>query len=1304
MAVPTANHGYLGAYLDPAGQGLFKSHPNGGRGALRTELADLPSFNQHLGRPLSIVQAYQNWNRPVTVTSLTQIWATGAIPMVTWGCLVPDGQVADGNKHDDNIIKALADELHSTGIPVLLRWFPDANVTNKASKGCLGTGGAAEYRKAFQHIRSVFAAAGATNVAFVWSVDTTVGNPTIWKSFYPGAGAVDWIGADALYRTSSSTLPPNTFAGEFASWYDTFKTFRGVAKPLIISDTAAAGGGSVQAQYLHQAANAIPSEFPLLKGLVYHDAPDKSTDSVYTLRKENLVAFRDLSKGAYFLERRSPSTVTVSATPSSVTVGQITKITATVSGPDTGGSLRFVDANGPIGSCTAVPVYLGAVCETSSLSEGQHAVQVMYSGDADSAPSTSVPINLQVSAGTPSLAPPPIPPGAYLGGWIEQLPKSKISAESSRVNEELQELPGFNAGLARSLSLVHVYQSWTEPLPMYQIRQVLADGAIPLLDWRCGDSDANIISGADDTLISGYAHQLAALRTPIFLRWFYEPNLLNNKSWGRCISTAGPLGYVEAFRHIHDLFAAAGATNVAFVWATGSSGDPDLMQYFPGSQYVDWIAADGYDRIAVNPRQVFSQTFGKWYDEFSGFGLPMMVSETGAKQSAAQAAYVSHLESSFPTQFPQIKALCYFDANGNFNYVLRGPSLKAFRHLAANPYFQPPRHPTTVSPVTISPTPPKAGQEVALSASMGSTDLGGSVTFYANGSRTPLPGCAKVPISAAATCNTDALAEGNDSLTVSYSGDAWYSPVPSSVASSTMVSPQPVYSRPLLPRVPTNSAYLGASVIPSGGGRTAEVRSLGSFNAGLGRHLSIVNLYQAWNDETPTYQLRQVLASGAIPMITWECGNSDAAIVSGADDALIISFAHELAALDAPVFLRWGFEPNFANSPEATTCVGPEGPHTYQLAYERIHDLFEGAGATNVAFVWNVALSGQQQNLTDYYPGRAYVDWISADGFVPSTLIAKSTLKTLLGGWYKQFSSFGKPLMIAETGAYAGGQSVYLGQLQYELPKTFPGVKALLYYDAAGRSGHQPYALDASGLHAFQAISRVPYFEPARLGTALQVTAARGVAAPGRIRMTATLPAPDKGGTVGFVADGVSVAGCDAVPVSVTPTCATNSLAGGHHTIVAVYSGDAQFDPSLSGPVGTTAGPGLNESSPGAGADLSSLNFMNFGAMSSSLWLPDLAGLRSMAALRGEDNRPPVFASLFGAKQVLDQSESAAVTLPDGGGSQGVSTLVVLAILAIALCLMSYVGVTWASDRRRLRLAGGGNGSGEVTPHEGAEG
>ncbi len=389
--------------------------------------------------------------------------------------------------------------------------------------------------------------------------------------------------------------------------------------------------------------------------------------------------------------------------------------------------------------------------ETSSLSVGANQIVVDYSGDAIAGSSVSPPADVVVTSTSEQGGPPAIPgPGqAYLGAWVRPNVTHTVLPPHAAILEELQELTSFNAGLERPLSIVHMYQSWANAVSTRELQQVLADGAIPMIDWRCGDSDANIIAGTDDALISAEAQELASLKAPIFLRWYYEPNFTGSANYAACIGNLGPAGYVAAFRHVHDLFAAAGASNVAFVFSMASSGnDQDLDQYYPGSSYVDWIAVDGYSKTTAPVSSDVVDRFGPWYSDFAAFGKPMMISETGSL-AGGQANYFQQIEE------PAFVCWELPADQGSLVFRRAGPrrTLDLSARLVGTGSVQEPVGELHVSAFT-------AGVDVGghcLSSfregrtprrsskrKLSNTDLGGSLSFSVDG--LPLPECQSLPI------------------------------------------------------------------------------------------------------------------------------------------------------------------------------------------------------------------------------------------------------------------------------------------------------------------------------------------------------------------------------------------------------------------------------------------------------------------------------------------------------------------------------------------------------------------------------
>jgi len=134
-------------------------------------------------------------------------------------------------------------------------------------------------------------------------------------------------------------------------------------------------------------------------------------------------------------------------------------------------------------------------------------------------------------------------------------------------------------------------------------------------------------------------------------------------------------------------------------------------------------------------------------------------------------------------------------------------------------------------------------------------------------------------------------------------------------------------------------------------------------------------------------------------------------------------------------------------------------------------------------------------------------------------------------------------------------------------------------------------------------VAAIPFIpdppEPVASATAL-VSSANPATLGAVVTFTATVTGSSPTGTVGFTADGTSIAGCAAVTLASgfgaarTATCSTSGLALGVHAIVASYSGDAGNLPSASAPLSqvineatlqpttTTLASSLNPANPGA--------------------------------------------------------------------------------------------------------------------------
>ena len=211
---------------------------------------------------------------------------------------------------------------------------------------------------------------------------------------------MDWIAADGYLRTSA---PPTTgFVDRFSAWYSDFAAF---GKPMMVSETAAFSGG--QASYLQQIDTQLSpgGAFPLIKAVMYFDAPGNSGSYTYPLDPSGLEEFAGLSASPKFQPARASSSVVVTASPTSSRAGQLVVLNAQVSNTDFGGSTTFSVNGVPLPGCQSLSVGVTSTCTTAALPVGSNQIVAVYSGDAEVGGSTANAVSNVIAGSSPASTP-----------------------------------------------------------------------------------------------------------------------------------------------------------------------------------------------------------------------------------------------------------------------------------------------------------------------------------------------------------------------------------------------------------------------------------------------------------------------------------------------------------------------------------------------------------------------------------------------------------------------------------------------------------------------------------------------------------------------------------------------------------------------------------------------------------------------------------------------------------------------------------------------------------------------------------
>ncbi|WP_319803499.1 glycoside hydrolase family 26 protein [Planctomonas psychrotolerans] len=196
-----------------------------------------------------------------------------------------------------------------------------------------------------------------------------------------------------------------------------------------------------------------------------------------------------------------------------------------------------------------------------------------------------------------------------------------------------------------------------------------------------------IAAGDYDAHISEWGTALAAWGKPVMLRYGHEMNG-NWYPWADGVNDNTPGDYVAAYRHVHDLVEAAGATNVEWVWSPNIPdwGFPTIDGLYPGDGYVDIVALDGYNWGTT-------ATWSTWTapDALFGEGLrqlralapekPILIAETASTDvGGSKVEWIRQLIDYLSAQ-PDVIGVVWFNQSKELDWRIEssGASTAAFR-------------------------------------------------------------------------------------------------------------------------------------------------------------------------------------------------------------------------------------------------------------------------------------------------------------------------------------------------------------------------------------------------------------------------------------------------------------------------------------------------------------------------------------------------------------------------------------------------------------------------------------------------
>ncbi|WP_458116798.1 glycoside hydrolase family 26 protein [Arthrobacter sp. D2-10] len=317
---------------------------------------------------------------------------------------------------------------------------------------------------------------------------------------------------------------------------------------------------------------------------------------------------------------------------------------------------------------------------------GSSSVEVIATAGAVSASAVFVVVSAQ-----PSPDPQPAGSGKSIRFGVGTASGPAANAELDAVAAIAGEAP----------SLVLSYKDFNQAPPIAELESVRARGAETLLTWEPwtwgGGVDQSaysldrIAAGDFDAYLRDWGYALRDWGHPVYLRFGHEMNG-NWYPWAEGVNGNGAGDYITAYRHVHDVVAATGASNIRWVWNPNVPywGSTPLAQLYPGDSYVDQVALDGYNWGT-------SQSWSTWQepDALLGEGLaqlrqiapgkPVVIAEIASVELGGSKADWNRKLFAYVSAQPDVVALLWFHITKEANWRIDSSesSATAFREALA---------------------------------------------------------------------------------------------------------------------------------------------------------------------------------------------------------------------------------------------------------------------------------------------------------------------------------------------------------------------------------------------------------------------------------------------------------------------------------------------------------------------------------------------------------------------------------------------------------------------------------------------
>lgn len=247
----------------------------------------------------------------------------------------------------------------------------------------------------------------------------------------------------------------------------------------------------------------------------------------------------------------------------------------------------------------------------------------------------------------------------------------------------------------KKLRIIHWFVGWgtNKDFDLAGLEAVASRGELPMITWEPGAGVPNdpawtlrdaVLSGKNDAYIESWAQGMAAYCKPVLLRFAHEMHA-TSYPWGLGVNGNTAQDYVDAYRHVHDIFARYNAHNVRWVWNPNTMGTtlaatyiPTYASLYPGNAFVDWVGLDIYNTgTDVDWGAPFWRSFGEVLTEpYKALEAiapikPVILPEIGSVETGgSKAQWITDMFSQLPAGFPGVRSVVWFDVDKEAHWEL----------------------------------------------------------------------------------------------------------------------------------------------------------------------------------------------------------------------------------------------------------------------------------------------------------------------------------------------------------------------------------------------------------------------------------------------------------------------------------------------------------------------------------------------------------------------------------------------------------------------------------------------------------